>query len=86
MALVAQAPLVGGRRRLPLAGDVQRHRGLDVVPDVDVLADGPRDGAVGLLHGGDRGGGLGDLLAGQHAVDGRDQVGPVHACYSGLRR
>ena len=50
-------PVPGPDRRVVLAGDQQRHRRLDVVPDVDVPAHGPRHGAVGLLHRGDRGAG-----------------------------
>ena len=59
-------------RGVDLAADEQRHRGLDVVPDVGVPAGGPRDGAVGLLHGGDRRRGRGDLRrrSSSPAIDG----------------
>ena len=53
-AAAGQRPREGALRRGVLAGDRQRHRGLEVVPDVGVLPRRPRDGAVGLLHGHDR--------------------------------
>lgn len=46
------------------AGGVEGHRGLGVVPGVEVPAAEPRDGSVGLLVGEDRadgGGGLGGV-------------------------
>ena len=49
-ALGRHAPSAGALGRLDLPGDQQRHRRLDVVPDVGVLAGGPRDRAVGFLH------------------------------------
>ena len=52
--LTASAQAIGALRRGVLAGDRQRHRGLEVVPDVGVLPGRPGDGAVGLLHGHDR--------------------------------
>ncbi len=58
--------LLGG---LDLAADEQRHRALDVVPDVGVLPRRPGDGARGLLHGRDRGSRLRHLRGGQDPRD-----------------
>src|SRR4029077_11953411 len=54
-------PGPGAVDRFVSPGQEQRHRGLDVVPDVGVTADGPRDRAVALLDDLDRGAGPGDL-------------------------
>ncbi len=47
--LAAGQPAVGALGGGVLAGRVQRHRGLGVVPRVEVVAVEPRDGAVGAL-------------------------------------
>ena len=82
-------PGVGVLGGLDLSAHEHRHRGLDVVPDVDVLPDRPGHGSARLLHGRDGRGAVRHLGRGQHAVDVR-QLGEVrHAAPSaevGLRK
>jgi hypothetical protein len=66
-ALLGQAPGVRRLGGLHLAADEERHRRLDVVPRIDVLADRPGDAAVVLLDLDDRRGGLADLAGPQEA-------------------
>ena len=51
---VRRAPVERGACGFQQTGGGQRHRVLDVVPRIGVAAVGPRDGARGLLGGGDR--------------------------------
>ena len=67
LALLPERPAVRPLGLLDAPGGHQGHGGLDVVPDVGVLAGGPRDRAGGLLHRDDRGRRRGDLGRGQHA-------------------
>ncbi len=59
--LVAGEPLVGAGRGLVFAGRVQGHRGLGVVPRVEVVPAEPGQRPVLPLYGGDRGDRLGGL-------------------------
>ncbi len=63
---------VGPLGGLVLAGRVQGHRGLGVVPRVEVVAPEPRDGPVLALHGEDPADGDGGLLGGEDP--GQDEV------------
>ena len=53
LVLVVGEPAVGALGGLVLAGRVEGHRGLGVVPGVEVVAPEPGDRAVGALHGED---------------------------------
>jgi hypothetical protein len=68
-ALHGRDPGVGALGRRDLAADEHRHRCLDVVPDVDVLADRPRHRAARLLHRRDGRGALGHLGGREDPVD-----------------
>lgn len=76
LVLVAGQPLVRAFRGGVLAGRVQGHGGLGVVPRVEVVAAEPRNRAVFALHGEHGGDGLCGLLGGEHS--GQDEVfGPL---------
>ncbi|WP_447645992.1 hypothetical protein [Nocardioides zeae] len=89
-ALLRTTPGVGPLGRLDLAPHQQRHRRLDVVPGVRLVAGGPRDRSVRVLHRGDRRRRAPHVVGAQHAGDrgdGRHRAADAPGgAHSGLRK